>query len=52
VQVSRASSYEAPVRSKERLVVQCGFRTWRARPIYSQINLNCDKHKVRQRRRR
>jgi 40S ribosome biogenesis protein Tsr1 and BMS1 C-terminal len=45
-QVMRDARYTAPVPSKERLVVQCGFRKWAAKPVFSQINLNCDKHKV------
>jgi 40S ribosome biogenesis protein Tsr1 and BMS1 C-terminal len=45
-QVMRDARYTEPVPSKERLVVQCGFRKWAAKPVFSQINLNCDKHKV------
>jgi 40S ribosome biogenesis protein Tsr1 and BMS1 C-terminal len=45
-QVMRDARYTEPVPSKERLVVQCGFRKWSAKPVFSQINLNCDKHKV------
>eukprot|EP00953_Heterococcus_sp_UTEX-ZZ885_P015081 8496-Heterococcus_DN1.PRE.2 len=44
-QVMRDARYTEPVPSKERLVVQCGFRKWAATPVFSQINLNCDKHK-------
>ncbi|CAM9413488.1 unnamed protein product [Discosporangium mesarthrocarpum] len=43
--VRRDPRYEDPVPSKERLVLQCGFRRWSARPAFSQANLNCDKHK-------
>jgi len=33
------------VASKEPMVVVCGFRRWSGRPIFSQNNLNSDKHK-------
>ena len=36
---------DAPVRSKDVLTIQVGFRSWQARPIFSENNLNCDKHK-------
>jgi pre-rRNA-processing protein TSR1 len=38
-------STEAPVKSKDVLTFRCGWRTWTGRPIFSQNNLNCDKHK-------
>ena len=34
-----------PVKSKDVLIFRCGWRTWTGRPIFSQNNLNCDKHK-------
>jgi pre-rRNA-processing protein TSR1 len=34
-----------PVKSKDVLTFRCGWRTWQGRPVFSQINLNCDKHK-------
>jgi pre-rRNA-processing protein TSR1 len=34
-----------PVKSKDVIIFRCGWRTWSARPIFSQNNLNCDKHK-------
>ncbi len=34
-----------PIKSKDTLIIRCGWRTWKARPIFSQHNLNCDKHK-------
>ena len=34
-----------PAKSKDVLVFRCGWRTWTARPVFSQNNLNCDKHK-------
>lgn len=36
---------DAPVKSKDELYFRCGWRTWKARPTFSQNNLNCDKHK-------
>jgi len=36
---------ETPVKSKDVLTFRCGWRTWTGRPIFSQNNLNCDKHK-------
>jgi pre-rRNA-processing protein TSR1 len=34
-----------PVKSKDILIFQVGWRSWKARPVFSQNNLNCDKHK-------
>jgi pre-rRNA-processing protein TSR1 len=36
---------DIPVKSKDILTFRCGWRTWNARPIFSQNNLNSDKHK-------
>ena len=36
---------EEAVASKERLVVRCGFRTWRARPIFSELSVASDRQK-------
>ena len=36
---------DVPVKSKDILTFRCGWRTWKARPIFSQHNLNSDKHK-------
>jgi pre-rRNA-processing protein TSR1 len=36
---------EIPVKSKDFLTFRCGWRTWKARPVFSQNNLNSDKHK-------
>jgi len=36
---------ELPVKSKDVLTLRCGWRTWKARPVFSQNNLNCGKHK-------
>jgi pre-rRNA-processing protein TSR1 len=39
------TSSDCPVKNKDVLTFRCGWRTWQARPIFSQNNLNCDKHK-------
>lgn len=36
----------APIKSKDVLTFRCGWRTWKAKPVWSQNNLNCDKHKM------
>jgi pre-rRNA-processing protein TSR1 len=47
--LSQASNCEQdpdlPVKSKDILTFRCGWRTWKARPVFSQNNLNSDKHK-------
>lgn len=43
--INRDARFVEPIPSKEPLTFQCGFRRWEARPVFSQINLNCDKHK-------
>jgi pre-rRNA-processing protein TSR1 len=40
-----ATNGQYPIKSKDVLTVRCGWRTWKARPVFSQNNLNCDKHK-------
>ena len=39
------SASDVPVKSKDVLTFRCGWRTWTGRPVFSQNNLNCDKHK-------
>jgi pre-rRNA-processing protein TSR1 len=39
------STNENPIKSKDVLTFRCGWRTWSGRPVFSQNNLNCDKHK-------
>lgn len=39
------ASAHVPVKSKDVLTFRCGWRTWTGRPVFSQHNLNCDKHK-------
>ena len=38
-------SNDVPVKSKDVLTFRCGWRSWTGRPVFSQHNLNCDKHK-------
>lgn len=38
-------SDDNPVKSKDVLTFRCGWRTWKARAVFSQNNLNSDKHK-------
>jgi pre-rRNA-processing protein TSR1 len=44
-QCDNYGSNELPVKSKDVLNFRCGWRTWQGRPVFSQNNLNCDKHK-------
>lgn len=43
--VHRDASFNEPIPSKEPLIFHCGFRRWLTKPLFSQANLNCDKHK-------
>ena len=43
--VRRHAAYTEPVKSKERLLIQCGFRRFTCNPIFSDHS-NLDKHKV------
>lgn len=43
--VQRVPTFTDPVKSKDELIIQCGFRRYRSRPIFSQNNLNTDKFK-------
>lgn len=36
---------DMPVKSKDNIIFRCGWRTWQGRPVFSQNNLNSDKHK-------
>lgn len=44
-QCDQHQSDDLPVKSKDVLTFRCGWRTWQSRPIFSQNNLNSDKHK-------
>uniref|UniRef100_A0A7S3QBI0 Bms1-type G domain-containing protein n=1 Tax=Chaetoceros debilis TaxID=122233 RepID=A0A7S3QBI0_9STRA len=44
-QCDEPSGTDAPVKSKDALTFRCGWRTWQSRPVFSQNNLNSDKHK-------
>jgi len=41
----RSDATPVPVKSKDVLTFRCGWRTWQSRPVFSQHNLNSDKHK-------
>ncbi|XP_034286638.1 pre-rRNA-processing protein TSR1 homolog [Pantherophis guttatus] len=43
--VRRHPGYSEPVKSKEDVIVHCGFRRFRASPLYSQ-HTSADKHKL------
>ncbi|ELR18877.1 uncharacterized protein ACA1_037110 [Acanthamoeba castellanii str. Neff] len=43
--VQRMPSYTEPVKSKEELIIQCGFRRYRSRPVFSQHSISSDKFK-------
>lgn len=47
VVLKHLNNYTLPIKSKERLVFQCGFRRFTACPIFSQ-HTNGSKHKVSQ----
>lgn len=44
--IKKHDSYEAPIKSKETLIFNLGFRQFVARPVFSSDNLNSDKHKM------
>lgn len=46
VVLKRMPDSEMPIKSKERLIIQCGYRRFVVNPIFSQ-HTNGDKHKVR-----
>ncbi len=43
--VSKHPSCESVVKSKDQVVFNTGFRRYTAAPLYSENNINCDKHK-------
>lgn len=45
VVLKRMPDSEMPIKSKERLVIQCGYRRFIVNPIFSE-HTNGDKHKV------
>lgn len=45
VVLKRTPNYDVPIKSKERLIVQCGYRRFIVNPIFSQ-HTNGNKHKV------
>lgn len=44
--VTRCSSYADPIKSKDTMIMHTGFRSFSAKPIYSESNINSDKHKL------
>ena len=43
--LQRSMSCDATVRSRDALIMQCGFWRRTVRPVFSENSLNCDKHK-------
>jgi len=44
--IRRVSGYDDIIKSKDELIFHAGFRTFSCNPIFSEANLNCDKHKL------
>ncbi|XP_062179880.1 uncharacterized protein LOC133884470 [Phragmites australis] len=44
--IKKQDSYETPIKSKEPLIFNVGFRQFTARPLFSSDNINCNKHKM------
>lgn len=44
--IKRHPGYAETIKSKETLIFQTGFRAFECKPIFSESNLNCDKHKM------
>ncbi|KAG9452918.1 hypothetical protein H6P81_005822 [Aristolochia fimbriata] len=44
--IKKHNSYETPIKSKEALIFNVGFRRFSVRPIFSTDNINSDKHKM------
>lgn len=45
VLLKRTNDYDVPIKSKERLIFQCGYRRFIVNPIFSE-HTNSGKHKV------
>lgn len=43
--IQRVAGYEEPIKSKDPLLFVAGMRSFMCRPLFSESNLNCDKHK-------
>mmetsp|Transcript_30249 Transcript_30249/g.46331 ORF Transcript_30249/g.46331 Transcript_30249/m.46331 type:complete len:262 (-) Transcript_30249:62-847(-) len=41
-----AATTTTTIKGKDVLTFRCGWRTWQGKPVFSQHNLNCDKHKM------
>lgn len=44
--IQPTQNYTKPIRSKSKLLVQCGFRSYYCNPVFSQNNTRCDKNKL------
>ncbi|KAK3154012.1 hypothetical protein QOZ80_2BG0184710 [Eleusine coracana subsp. coracana] len=44
--IKKHDSYEDPIKSKEPLIFNVGFRQFSARPLFSSDNINSNKHKM------
>jgi pre-rRNA-processing protein TSR1 len=44
--VQRHAGYQDLVKAKDKMLIYAGFRCFWAKPLYSEPNLNCDKHKL------
>jgi pre-rRNA-processing protein TSR1 len=44
--VTRCATYADPIKSKDPMIMHTGFRSFLAKPIYSESNINSDKHKL------
>lgn len=42
----KASNSDLAIKTKDLMYFRCGWRSWYARPVFSQHNLNSDKHKL------
>lgn len=43
--VQRCEGFEEPIKAKDELLFHVGFRKYWTKPIFSELNLNCDKHR-------
>ncbi len=44
--LQRSQAYTEPIKAKDTLLFQVGFRSFFTKPIFSESNLNCDKHRA------
>jgi pre-rRNA-processing protein TSR1 len=43
--IQRCEGYDEPIKAKDELLFHVGFRKYWTKPIFSELNLNCDKHR-------